>query len=195
MKAAKDRWEEYYDPVHKEKYFGMGKDTTGPVGRTPQRPNHSLGLSVEVLGESPLRLTFGSKRFVESRVNCNVLQLCGHQDFAKDVRRAVLGRRLALLGPVCGEVWSSGSQSPDLRDMWRHGRPMIQEWISSRSTSETSFGDEEYEHNNECRAIGAGLVKRGGSALFRGLGARASGIELPHGNGPYLPRNEGMRVG
>ena len=47
-------------------------------------------------------LTFGSKRLVESRENCNGLQLCGHQDLAlsKDVGRAVWGRRLALLGPV-----------------------------------------------------------------------------------------------
>ena len=30
---------------------------------------------------------------------------------------------------------------------------MSPEWISSCSTSETSCGGEEYEHNNECRAI------------------------------------------
>ena len=47
----------------------------------------------------------------------------------------------------------STSQFPDLGDMWRHCCPIIPEWISSCSTSETSCGGEEYEHNNECRAI------------------------------------------
>ena len=37
---------------------------------------------------------------MESHVNCSGLQLCGHQDFAKDVGSAFWGRRLALLGPV-----------------------------------------------------------------------------------------------
>ena len=41
----------------------------------------------------------------------------------------------------------------------------------------------------------AGFVKRGGSALSRGLEAPASGLELPHGNGPSLPRNEGRVLG
>ena len=41
----------------------------------------------------------------------------------------------------------------------------------------------------------AGLVKRGGSALSRGLEAPASGLELPHGSGPSLPRNEGRVLG
>ena len=64
-----------------------------------------------MLGESPRGLAFGSKLLVASRVgcslwlkasreSCNGLQLCRYQDFAKDVGRAVLGRRLALLGPV-----------------------------------------------------------------------------------------------
>ena len=38
--------------------------------------------------------------------------------------------------------------------MRRHGCPKSLEWISSCSASETTFGCEEYEHNNECRAIG-----------------------------------------
>ena len=52
-----------------------------------------------------------------------------------------------------GEAGSSGSQSPDLGDMRRHGCPVSPEWISSCSTSETSCGGEEYEHNNERPAI------------------------------------------
>ena len=41
----------------------------------------------------------------------------------------------------------------------------------------------------------AGLVKRGGSALSRGLGARTSYLELPQDNGPTLPRKWRMRAG
>ena len=44
--------------------------------------------------------SLGSRRLVESRVTCNGLHLCGHQHFAKDEGRVVLGRRLALLAPV-----------------------------------------------------------------------------------------------
>ena len=55
-----------------------------------------------------------------------------------------------------------------------------------------------FEHNNECRAvevIGQELVKRGGGALSRGLGAREGSFELPHGNGHSLPRSEGCVLG
>ena len=52
-----------------------------------------------------------------------------------------------------GEAGSSGSQSPDLGDTWEQGCPTRPKWFSSCSAS-VSFGDdEEYEHNNECRAI------------------------------------------
>ena len=50
-----------------------------------------------MLGEYLLGIAFGSKPPVESHMNCSGLHLCGHQDFAKDVGRAFLGRRLALL--------------------------------------------------------------------------------------------------
>ena len=62
----------------------------------------------------------------------------------------------ALIGlhlMAAGEVGSSGSQSPDVGDMGRHGCPKSPGWISSCSTSETSLGCEVYEHNNECQAI------------------------------------------
>ena len=66
-------------------------------------------------------LAFGSKPLVASRVGANDLQFCGCQDVAKDVGRALLGRRLALPGPMgqcasahsihqmeCpGEVWAA----------------------------------------------------------------------------------------
>ena len=45
----------------KKTFFGKNKNTSGVVGRTPQRPTCSLGKSVTLLGESPLGLVFGSK--------------------------------------------------------------------------------------------------------------------------------------
>ena len=62
-----------------------------------------------------------------------------------------------LIGPLFlpaeGEARSSGSQSPDLGDMWRHGCPKSPESVSLCSTSETFLGCEVYEHNNERRGI------------------------------------------
>ena len=100
MKAAKDRAEKYKDPAPQRFHFGKKTDKTGAVRTAPQRLNHSHGQRSEVPGESLLELTSGSQRLVKSRVNFNGLQLCGHMNFAKDVGKAVLGRRLALLGPV-----------------------------------------------------------------------------------------------
>ena len=37
-------------------HFGKNKDTSGVAGRTPQRPNHTLGQCVEVPGEPLPRL-------------------------------------------------------------------------------------------------------------------------------------------
>ena len=62
------------------------QDTTGAVGRAPSRRTHSNGQSFEVLAGSVVGLAFGSKRLEEF---CN---RCGC--------KAILGRRLALLGPV-----------------------------------------------------------------------------------------------
>ena len=72
MKAAKDRGDEYYDP--QRRHLGKNKDTSGVAGRTPHRPNCSLGKSVRLLGESLLGLAFGSKLLVAGRVGCNGLQ-------------------------------------------------------------------------------------------------------------------------
>ena len=43
-------------------------------------------------------------------------------------------------------------KSPDLGATWRHACPVSLEWIRSCSAGETTWGGEEYEHNNECRA-------------------------------------------
>ena len=188
-----------------EKHFLGRKHTSGAVGRAPQRPKHSLRQSVEVLGESPPGLPFGSKRFVD----CNgpavvwVPKVCKkksnmwERNFGEGVwpcldpwdsgapARSVQGKVLsrtansfflikrepvasnnvpsnpsclsaetlkvcALLGlhllAAGSEAESSGSQSPDLRGMWRQGCPVSPEMDQA---SETSFGCEECEHNNE----------------------------------------------
>ena len=86
MKAAKDRVKNTMIQLVNKTFC---KDTSGVVGRTPERPNHSLGKSIKVFGESPPGLAIGSKLPVASRVGCNGLQLCGYQRCAKDVGRPV----------------------------------------------------------------------------------------------------------
>ena len=51
------------------------------------------------------------------------------------------------------EMGSSGSQSPDLGDMWKCGCPKSPTWSSPCSASVTSGDDEECGHNDECQAI------------------------------------------
>ena len=51
-----------------------------------------------------------------------------------------------------GAVGSSGSQSPDLGDVWRQGCPESSECIGLCSASGSSVGCEVLEHNIECRA-------------------------------------------
>ena len=68
-----------------KKTHGKNKDSPGVVGRTSQRPDRSLGKSIKLLGEPLLRPASGSQLLVASRVDCNGLQLCEYQDFAKDV--------------------------------------------------------------------------------------------------------------
>ena len=96
------------------------------VGKTPQRLNCSLGKSDQLLGESLPGLAFGSKFLVACRVGCNCLQFCGCKYFAKDVGRALLGRRLALTGPM-GQCASAHSihllERPG--EVWAAWRPLF----------------------------------------------------------------------
>ena len=207
MKAAKDRSEEDYDPARREDILGRKRTRLELWEEHLKDPKCSLGKSLKLLGVSLSELTSGSQVLVASRVGCNGLQSCGREDAAKDVGRALLGRRLASLGsmgrgaftyiiqllecpvevwatqrafsssfirkePVAltkavpsnpcvstetlkacaligphflaaeGEAGSSGSQSPDLGDMWRQGCSKSPEWISSCSASEASLGCE-----------------------------------------------------
>ena len=101
----------------------------------------------------------------------------------------------ALIAPhllaADSEAGSSGSQSPDLGDMWMCRCPVRLEWISSCSASETSFGCEEYEHNNECRAIE--VIGQDWSSEVVALSLSLEDWEL--GNGLSLPGNEGRMLG
>ena len=70
MKAAEDREDEFHDSARKEKtskHFGKETEKTGVVGRASQGPNHSVGQSFEVRGESVSGLIVGFEAFVKSR--------------------------------------------------------------------------------------------------------------------------------
>ena len=92
MKAANDRSEENYDPARKEDILGRTKTRLELWEEHLKDSIVNLEKGAEVLRESLLEIP------VASRVGCNGLQLCGYQDFAKDVGRALLAWRLALLG-------------------------------------------------------------------------------------------------
>ena len=102
MKAAKDRREEYYDPA--KITFWEGKRHDWSWEEHIKDPVIALDKALKCLENPYCGLTSGSKRLVESRVNCHGLQLCGHQDVAQDVRKAVLGKASGLAwtrGTVC----------------------------------------------------------------------------------------------
>ena len=60
MEAAKDRRNGFCDSAHKENILAR-KQTKLELWRTSQRPNHSVGQSFEVRGESVSRLIVGSR--------------------------------------------------------------------------------------------------------------------------------------
>ena len=66
--------EMYYDPARKADILGRTKTRLGLWKEHLKDPIIALE-SIKVLGEPPLRLATGSKLLVESRVDCNGLQL------------------------------------------------------------------------------------------------------------------------
>ena len=69
--------------------------------------------------------------------------------FCADTLKACSLIGLHLLAEA-GEAGSSGCQSPDLRDMWRHGCPKSPEWDSEgESWSESLSSSDFREHNVE----------------------------------------------
>ena len=96
MKAPKDGGEEYDDPARKEDIWGRTKtrlDLWKNISKTRLRPWQKRC-------KIPFSAGFWVRSLVASRGGCNGLQYCGREGFAKDVGRALLGRRLALPGPV-----------------------------------------------------------------------------------------------
>ena len=218
MKADWDRGEESYDPARKEHILGKKKKRLDLWEEHLKDPIAALAKALECL-ENLFQCWLLVRSLVASRGDCNGLQYCGREDFAKYVRRALLGRRLALLGPMgggalahiiqflerpevvraarralllhregaggshegsavqalrlCGnaqgvcadwltpfgsrrEAGSSGSQSPDLGDMWRYGCPKSLDWGSdgeSWSASEGLSSSDSREHNVESLAL------------------------------------------
>ena len=100
MKAAKDREEEFYDPARKDNILRRKQTRLELWRRAHQGPNKSLGQSSEVPRESASRLIFGSRHLVKSRASFNGLWPERLRHCGKDVGMSVLGRRLALSGPV-----------------------------------------------------------------------------------------------
>ena len=127
--------------------LGRNLALLGPVGqRALAHSVHLLERSREVWPHGELFLPYKKEPVVASNevlpnpfVSAETLKAC-----------ALIGLHLLAAGREAG---SSACQSSDVGDMWRHGCPMSPEWASSCSASDTSCGGEEYEHNNECRAI------------------------------------------
>ena len=78
---------------------------------------------------------------------------------------------------------SDSDSSTDLGDLWRCGCPKVR------------FGVSTALKGKEVRVLGQDWSSEVVSLFPRGLGARTGGIELPHGNGPSMSRNEGCVLG
>ena len=110
---------------------------------------------------------------------------------------ALIGLHLLAAG---GEAGSSGSQSPDLGDMWRYGCPKSPDWdgdVESWTESEGTSSSEQCEHNVESLALSAVEQDQSGEqvSLFLEDGELArvalslGGFELPHRPGYVVPGN------
>ena len=74
--------------------------------------------------ETPIGVVLCLKVLATSHANCNGLRLCGLKHFAKDV--AVLGRRLALRGPVGQRAPARGVHPLECsREVWAAWRALF----------------------------------------------------------------------
>ena len=94
MNAARDSGDDFYDPERKDQRFGKKQNTTGIVGRAPQRPNCGTGQSFELCGKSVSRLAIGSRLVVELVFG---LWPRGLKHGAKGVGQTFVEKGLALL--------------------------------------------------------------------------------------------------
>ena len=79
--------------------------------------------------------------------------------------------------------------------MWRQGCPESPEWSRASEIPPLAARCMSTATSAGPLKSSAGLVKRGGSALPRGLGAWVSSFELPHDHGSSLPRKGGCMLG
>ena len=84
----------------RRRYFRQDQNWPGFVGRTPQRPVGGPGEGIGMIGESLIGLAFGFTVCRCQLLWSRWLSASRCKDFAKDVGRAMLGRRLALPGSM-----------------------------------------------------------------------------------------------
>ena len=95
---------------------------------------------------------------------------------------------------------SDGDTSLEIGDMWRYGgaKSLVwssggDDWAGCEGTS--SFEDHEHNVDNLALEVVGQNWSSEAVSLLGGLGAWTGGIELPHGSGPFMPRNEGDVLG
>ena len=108
MKAAWDRCEEFYDPTRKEDFLGRTKTRLELCEEHLKDPMAALAKALECLQNPCQGWHLVSQLVVASLCRRNGFQHRWRKDFAKDVGRALLGRRLAFPGPIgcCGYAHS-----------------------------------------------------------------------------------------
>ena len=120
--GGQGKGEIHYDPARKEDILGRTETRLGLWEEHLKDPVNALE-SIKVLGEPLLRLAIGSKLLVESRVDCNGLQLRWVPRSCKRcVKDTLLRRRLALPGPV-GQCAPAHSVHLLERPPWKYWPP------------------------------------------------------------------------
>ena len=115
LKASKDRREEFYHPARKENK------------QTKLEPWEELALDNALkCQEIPIGVDLLLKILAKSHAYCNGLHLGGLRLFAKDEGKFVLGRCLALLGPVGQRAPVHGVYSLESsREVWATWRALF----------------------------------------------------------------------
>ena len=94
-----------------------------------------------------------------------------------------------------GDAGSSGSQSPDVGHVWRHGCPKSPDAdgdVKSWTENEGASSSEQCEHNVESLALKAMVQDQSGErslSSWKILGTCEGGSELPQGPGLVVPGN------
>ena len=143
--------EEYYDPARKEDILDRRKTSLDLWDDHRKDPIVAPAKALECLANSCLGLAFGFHKFVVACRRNGFQHRWRKVFFAKDVGRAVLGRRLALLGPVgCGALTYIIQLLECAGEMLGH--------IASFSSS--SSGRTQWLSRRQCRSSPLSLRKR-----------------------------------